>query len=520
MLAFAALAGTLVAACSDDDSNIQNPPPTVDPTVTPTVAFGDEYTAGRNAVTFELAAADADKTAWTIREKTDAVPTAAEVLASGTPTEGASPWTPTASGLEPATAYVLYAAASKGETLSALARLEVATPGYDQMLTVLDSGKNFVSYHVQVAEGRTYRHLVISKSGFDSFLSFQDEKQAVGSVLQIYGADAAGPADYTARDLDLKGNGQPNDIIAGAEYVVLCCTTDAQGVPDGNYQKSDLRLPDPEILSKTVRVEVVERSADGAVIRCTPDGGIRYIFPHILKKTEVEQMLAQGGEAAVKAAVLKEVGKRVFEFTNPQEWMGLEAETDYVFCVLGIDENGDHTPLVRTGFTTLPPPEVVTENLAFTRAFQCIYYGSNGGGHNFYFILSDKPMSPDEYGFYPDELPCNVVNCDLYTAAPAAGDPAIPDGEYVFGEDMAAGTWHSDYTWAMNYSETEYETEFFFSSGKITVERQGANYRVDIALVSEEGLSYTGSYTGPITFDNQSSPSSRPFAKLLRSSLR
>lgn len=521
VLAFAALAGSLVAACSDDDSNVQNPPP-VAPTDRPAAAFGSNYTATRNTISFELASADADKTAWTIRPKTAEAPTAAQVLADGTPTEGISPWTPTASGLEPATAYVLYAAASKGDAVSTLASKEVATTGYDELITLADRGKNFVSYHIEAAGTATYRHFVSSKSGFDSFRSFLDEKAAVSQVLQLYGAEATGAADYTARDLDLKGNGQPNDLIAGEDQVILCCMTDAQGIPNGAYQIVEVRLPDPDMLDKTVRVEVVERKADGADMRCTPDAGIRYIYHHVFYKSEMDAIYAAGGEAAVKDKLLTQISSRAFEFGELQEWLGLEAQTEYVSYAMGIDENGDHTPLVRTEFTTLPPPEVDTENLAFTRSFQGIYYGSNGAGHNFYFILSDQPMSPDGYGgFYPDAFPCNVITCDLYTAAPAAGEPILPDGTYSFGEDMAAGSWHPQYTWASNFSQTEYETDFYFASGTITVERQGANYRIDVALVSEEGKNYTGSYTGPIAFEDQATSSAaRLFGKLLRSPMR
>lgn len=525
VLACAALIGSLAAGCSDSDSEEnQNPPPSpVGPTGQPTVAIGDNCTAALDAVTFEVAMADGDKAAWTIREKTAEAPTAAQVLSEGAVLEGASPWTVTASGLKAQTVYTIYAAASKGEAVSKLASKEVATLGFDELVTLTDKGKNFVSYHIEVPEGTAYKHLVISKSGLDAFSQFVGEKGAVSQLLQIYGWDATGAADHTARDLDLKANGQPNDIIAGVDHVILCCLTDVQGVPNGDYQVVDLRLPDPEILSKTIRIEIVEAKVDGAITRCTPDDGIHYIFEYVFFKSEIDALLAQGGEAAVKAQLLTKYSSRKFEFTEPDEWISLEADTEYVFYAFGVSEEGDHTPLVRKDFTTLPPPEVVTENIAFNRAFQGIYYGASGAGHNFYFILSDQPMTPDEYGgFNPDAFPCNAINCDLYTAAPAAEAPVLPDGTYAFGENTEPGTWHPDYTWAMNYSETEYETEFYFASGTITVAHQGGdNYRIDLALVSEEGKNYTGSYTGPIFFEDRSAaPASRPFRKLLRSGLR
>lgn len=523
VLASAALIGSLAAACSDNDAEDNPPiPGPVGPTGLPTVAIGSDLTVARDAITFEMAAADADKAAWTIREKTVEAPTAAQVLSEGTVLEGASPWTVTASGLKAQTAYTIYAAASKGETLSKLVSVAVTTSGYDAMITLLDKGKNFASYHIEVPEGTAYKHMLVSKNALDSFLSYLDEKQAVGQLLQLYGAAGTDAADYTGRDLDLKANGQPNDIVAGVDHVILCCVTDAQGVPNQNYQVVPVQLPQPDILSKTVRVEVVERKVDGADIRCTPDDGIRYVYQQVFYKSETDALIAQGGEAAVKAKLLTLYNSRTFDFSEPSEWISLEAETEYVVYVLGVDQNGDHTPLVSAVFTTLPPPEVVTEDIAFSLAFQALYNASTGAGANYYFILADQPISPDGYGgFYPDAFPCNVINCDLYAAASPAGDPVLAEGTYVYSENMEAGTWHTDYTWALNYDQTEYETDFYFDSGTFTVTRQGADYRIDVALVSDKGKSYTGSYSGPIRFEDQTQASAfSRFRKLLRSDLR
>lgn len=507
VLAFAALIGAFGAACSDNGSDeppVPTPVPT--PTGTPTAVLSDNYTATQNSVTFEITVADADKAAWMIREKAVEAPTAAQVLADGTKLEGASPYTRTANDLNAGTAYVLYAAASKENVVGAVATLEVTTSApvvYERMLTLTGVGKNAVSYHIEVADAASYRHFAISQTGFDSFRLFLDEKQAALQVLQLYGSVATGSADYTASDLAIKANGQPNDIIAGEEYVLLCCDTDEAGLPNGDYQIVACTLDQPDILDKTVQVEVLSVAYDEASVRCTPDAGVAYIFHHLFLKEEVATLLEQGGEAALKTKLLTNVNSRVFEFDQPREWMYLQPGSDYVACTLGIDADGNHTPLIQTDFATLTPDKVDTENLVFTQSIQAEYYGQSGAGYNFYFILADQTMSRDEYGDWnPDRFPCNSICCDLYSAA---GDGLkLPAGVYSLGENGNPGTWHPEYSWAANFSQTEYRTDFGFEDGTITVSYEGDNYRIVVALTTEEGQSYTGTYVGPIVFTDAS----------------
>lgn len=505
VLAFAALIGAFGAACSDNGSD-EPPVPPPSPIGTPTAVLSDKYTATQNSVTFEITVADADKAAWMIREKTVEAPTAAQVLSDGAKLEGTSPYTRTATGLNAGTAYVLYAAAAKEDVVGAVASLEVTTSApvvYERMLTLTDVGKNTVSYHIEVAGTASYRHFATSKTGFDSFRIFMEEKQAALQVLQLYGSVATGSADYTASDLALKANGQPNDIIAGEEYVLLCCDTDEAGMPNGDYQIVACTLEQPDILDKTVQVEVLSVTYDEASVRCTPDAGIAYIFHHLFLKGDVATLLEQGGEAALKTKLLTNVNSRVFEFAQPREWMYLQPGSDYVACTLGIDADGNHTPLIKTDLATLTPDKVDTENLVFTQSIQAEYYGQSGEGYNFYFILADQTMSRDEYGDWnPDRFPCNSISCDLYSAA--GEGLKLPAGVYSYGANGVPGTWHPDYSWAANFSQTEYRTDFGFEDGTITVSHEGDNYRIVVNLVTEEGQSYTGTYVGPIVFEDAS----------------
>lgn len=488
-------------ACSEKNSA----PPQL-----PSVTFDPSYTSTSNSATFGILPSNADKTAWMIREQTAAKPTAAQVLTDGEPLTGTPPFVVTAMMLKAQTTYTVYAVAALGDKVSELASFNVTTKGYTDMLTLADAGKNYVSYHVEVADGTPYRHLAIQKSAVTSYSAYMDEKQVVQLLLQLYGLTDAGAKDHTIRDLQQSADGRlPFDIIAGMPYVVMVCQTDAAGNLTDNYKLVEVTLPEPDMLSKTVQVELVEAQMTEATFKCTPDAGIRYFYEKILTKAQVDEYLAKGKEALMEQIFWTNTS-RTFEFDKLSEWGSLMPETDYIHYVVGIDDAGDQTELIATPFTTQKEPDINTENIEFSVVVSAMYYGlvedENGNdAYNFYFLISDKPMSPDEYGEpVPDAFPCNAFNCDLYTTAPT-GTAIIPDGTYSFAETYVAGTWHPDYTWAANFSETEYKKQLEFTAGTITVARDGENYRITLALETSEGKAYTGTFNGPLPFQDQSS---------------
>lgn len=483
-------------ACSEKNSA----PPQL-----PSVTFDPSYTSTLNSATFGILPSNADKTAWMIREQTAAKPTAAQVLTDGEPLTGTPPFVVTAELLKAQTTYTVYAAAALGDKVSELASFNVTTKGYTDMLTLIDAGKNYVSYHVEVADGTTYKHMAIQKSAMTAYNAYMDEKQIVQTLLTIYGLTDAGAKDHTIRDLQQSADGRlPFDIIAGLPYVMMVCQTDAAGNLTDNYKLVEVTLPEPDMLSKSVLVELFDVQITEASFVCTPDAGIRYYYEKIFMKSQADDFLAKGGEKALMEQIFMSNTARIFEFGKLSEWGSLMPETDYVHYVVGIDEAGDQTELIATPFTTQKEPDVNTNNIEFSFVFMARYYGLIEDAYNFYFLISDKPMSFDEYGDpYPDAFPCNAFNCDLYATAPT-GALIIPEGTYTFAETGAAGTWHPDYTWAANFSETEYKTELEFTSGTIKVARDGENYRITLALETSEGKAYTGTFTGPITFQDQS----------------
>lgn len=519
-----ALAAFGFAACSDDDEPVPGTQPTVTFATTPPATTA-------SSVTVEATATDADRAAWMIQDRTTEAPTVQTVLADGTSFAVGKAQTITASDLEAGKEYTIYAAAAKGDVVGKIASLEVKTAAqeYTDLLTLGDIGKNFVSYHIEVEEGTTYRHLVILKNTYDSYVvnATTDEQRAqmIGLMLSIYGSVGTGPADYVLRDLDPNPNSfKPYDVLAGMDYVAMACPTDAEGKTfTGTLEAKPLKTLDPELLTQRIGVEIERIGDSDADIRCTPDEGLRYFFEQIIAKAQAEEILAASGEKGLLERIFVSVSQTV-EFGNLSEWTGLQEKTDYIHYTIGVDAEGNRTALIATPFTTIASPKVDLENLTFDRVVTATYYGEvEENLHDFYVLLADQPMQPNEYGVYePDAFPCHAINCEFYSASGAG--QKLPEGVYEISDSFTAGTLDFDYTWAPYFGrDLDDYREFYFVTGTITVTHEGTGYRFVVDMDLEDGSKFTGTYAGDIDFESDGpSPfgmSARP-AKKVTATLR
>ncbi|WP_147638122.1 hypothetical protein [Alistipes sp.] len=498
----------LCASCSDDDTATQQ---------APTVTFGPDRQVTATSITFTVVSAHADIAAYLLVRREAETPTAADVMKDGKPLPGEGTTRVTEENLASGVDYTVYAAARRGDLIGDVVTFgfTTGTSAYDDLLTLTDTGKNFISYHIEVEPETTFRHVALLKKVVENFTdgtqSEQEYAQRIQLLLSIYGMPGTGPLDYTLHDLDLRPNGQPYDVMAGMSYQVMACRTDASGNYVGDYQLIDTRTPDPADNGLTVGIEILDLQATEMTVRYTPDEGLRYIIEQPLPKSMIDGLLAEGG----KDALLEQLfisSPRMTEFTEPSEWTYLDPETEYIHYVIGVDERGDRTALLEKPFTTPEEQEVDvnTENLAFAHAILASYYGMSEDDdgntvHNFYILVADQNMLPDEYGDpYPVAFPCHALNCDFYAATRGGDELTLAEGTYTFSDTSAAGTWSSYDSWAAYFDEQEEMYEFSFGGGTITVAHEGTDYRLTFDLTTEKGKAYTGTYTGPITFEDYS----------------
>lgn len=504
------------ASCSDDTPTPE-PDPDPDPVpVTPTVAFASDYRVEGSSVTFTVLTRNAEKAAYLLSFREGDIPNAAEVLIEGVELTGKDTYTITEKYLAEGRGYIVYAAAVNGTTLSELAKLEfTAGDGNDNLLTLTEAGKNFISYHIEAEQNATYRHVALLKKVVENFTegvqNNEEYAQRIQMLLSIYGMAGTGPVDFTLHDMDLRPTGMHYDVMAGMPYTVMACLTDAAGNYVGDCQLDEIITHDPLDNGLRVTAEIVDLQATELTVRYVPDPGLRYIIEQPLPKSESDRLMAQGGEHALLEELFV-IAPRVTEYDELSEWAYLYPQTDYLLYVVGVDGQGDRTALTGIPFTTPEEEEidVETENLSFDHVIMASYYGpsedENGNAsYNFYVLLATEAMNPDDYGDpFPAAFPCHAINCDFYTEAPAAGNPFIlPDGTYVYAETRAAGTWSPD-SWAAYFDEQEEMYELLPDEGTLTVERTGIDYHIAIDMKTDKGKVYTGTYTGPITFEDRS----------------
>lgn len=497
------------AACSDNDSDETQIPP-------PTVALEAVGEAAPDSFVFRLTPSDADRAVWLVRESSEPAPDASRLLAEGSAVAADKASELTAEALRPATSYTVYAVAAKGETVGRVARLDVttATATPERPIRLGEVGKNAISYHVEMPAEESYLHVCMMKRDVLAFTSMSETDEQIEAayrlILQLYGASGKGPGDYRYEDGQKMPNGPDAKVLAGMEYEVIVCRTDAEMNFLAPCEKAEVTTTEPDRLTQTIAVEIVELKAGEVTFRITPEAGIDNCFETTLPASVAAEIEATGDRALLEYVFGS--GSRVSDFSTPSVWTSLDPESPYIHYVVGVDAAGDQTELFVKEFVTPAPQAIVTENLLFDRLVSAYYYGkvedeSGAEVYNYYLELADCEVAEDpEYGdIYPaDGGAGNVLMCDFYSAT--GGIDALPEGTYSIGNTSAAGTLGYDYTWAAAYDEEGNLTQLSFESGTIVVAREGADYRLTMNFVTEDDRTYTGTYTGPIVFEDVSTP--------------
>lgn len=135
------------------------------------------------------------------------------------------------------------------------------------------------------------------------------------------------------------------------------------------------------------------------------------------------------------------------------------------------------------------------------------YYGdmySNNGEHNWFFIISDTELDEDGY-MLPNG---SYYTLDIYGPVPEdAGNPILPAGEYVLGEEGAT----DEMTFSPDYSGISMTDEFgsyayreTFTEGNLTIAYEGENMVLEAFLTDSQGKTHHVTYNGPAEFIDDS----------------
>lgn len=366
-------------------------------------------------------------------------------------------------------------------------------------ISLSSAGKNTYTYHIEVEEDESYKHLAIPKSVFDNYTNLYEGNEAAATALLfgIYGSDGNGPKDYTVTSPTEKPS---QDVVAGMEYLVMAYRTNDSGEPTMDSEKYTFRTQEPGKADGSIAIEITRMTASEADFSYGVSGDIKIIWNYIMYADDYNALLKSAGEDGVKSRLVT-VGTRMDKFENEAEWANLEASTDYMLLVLGIDSNGDHTEFYKVPFTTSESGEIDTENIVFDRSLIAMCDEEEAGLYSNLFLLANCPMEEDEYGdFYPSETESGILlYCGLLTKAPVDG--RIPEGTYQMTEGMDVDCWSYDNTWGVCYTEAGDILEVLFSSGTVEVSYKGNGYLMKFDFVTEEGKAFTGTFEGLIAFE-------------------
>lgn len=488
--------------CSDDDNKNEIVPPTL------------ALQAGESTITtisFTMIAENAEDMAYLLTKTDAAAPTFDQIFSEGTIKAATENQPVIIENLEVNAKYKVYAAARNGELKSEVVSLETQTGDYTNLVTLLEKGKNYFSYHLKTtAENTPVLHLGVEKNLLDFFLEdLTDEaeiEKTKQELLVAFGYHGTGEKTYTLKD----GEIDPDDnavleVLAGIPYVILAVETDAEGNVTGQTSMVEFITEAPAISPYGITIEVNDITPETAHIICTPDQGITYFYQALFTKEAAEQYIAENGAEGFRAYILNS-GDRCDEGTDDFIWKKLSPDTDYVMYLIGIDANGDQKE-VNKGFHTAKKENPSGYNIIADRALKVLYYT----GGNYYVEFGDCEMTLDATGnYYPtDGGAGNWVIIDCYgDESTDPENPVFSSGTYTFDPNntYAFGTCSEEYTWANSWDADGNLTRINFSSGSITVTQNGTDYQINIQLITTENINFKCTYNGPLSFIAGQSP--------------
>lgn len=479
--------------CSDDDNKNEIYPPSL------TLEAGETT---ETTVSFTMIPKHADEMAYLLVKKEATAPSLDQIFSEGTNYAATENAKVTVKDLERNTKYQVYAASKSGELKSEVASLELQTGDYTQLITLLEKGKNYYSYHIKTTAANTpVLHLGVEKDLLDFFLEDLTDETEIEAmkqdILVNFGYHGAGEKTYTLKDGEIDpDNNATLEVLAGIPQVILAVETDAEGNVTGKTSMIEFTTETPGTAPYNITIEVFEIKPTTARIICTPEQGIIYFYQVLFKKEVADQFIAEKGADAFRAYILNS-GDRCDEGIDDFVWTKLSPDTDYVMYLIGIDANGDQVQVnkeFRTG------KEASGDNIVLDRALKVLYWPGN-----YYVEFGDCEMAIDaDNRFYPaDGGAGNWVVIDCYgSESTDPNHPIFPTGTYTLDPNntFATGTCSQKYTWANSWDAAGTVSSIDFASGSITVTQNGGNYQITMQFVSDEGTNFKCSYNGPLTF--------------------
>lgn len=533
-LATAAVVTAAVYSCDSDDTSAEVPNVSI-----------RKGTATASTVSFTVAPQNALSAAYAVIRKSETVPDAATVLATGEKADAAAPKEYTVSGLEAGTAYLIVAAASNGSVYSAVAKDEMTTaeappvpankptveivPGQATAstltFTVRPSQDVDAAAYVCIKRGETipatatdiYEGGGVALEDLKTPVTVRNLQPQTEYVIAV--AVSAGGMDSdveTAAMTTLKGEEQYDEVIeaTGASIAVYFGNDNHPDRQTGQFALGIDNIPWNEN-GEATGAGSKHQFCFYSELAADPDDAVPAEGTYIFDKSDE-------GDAGT-------IGYNNYSWWTTTVEGGYKGNSGhYLDANMTLTRSGRNYEVVMTGKTdagktfkisysgpiafqnkTVQRPDDLIIDLNRVYGDVGAYNGDTGYAYNYYFQLTDHD---DFLGGNPPIIvgsgPANIVGFDLYAASAPSSlyYLAIPDGTYTLNENNVPGTCDPLYTFCWHWDENGEFTQFTFSSATVALNYSDEDntYTIKLEAVTDVGSKITCNYTGRIQMVNYS----------------
>jgi len=319
----------------------------------PTVTVTENEITGDN-VKFTITATDADECAYifdTAENLGGGIPDAATVLAKGEKVNTFLAAT-IVKEIEPATGYVVYAAAKNAAGFSEVAKCELNVPNLVEV-EVYDITKSSYTFTITTDGDRAFKYTTVPVQYLEQIYEVQeavtdDEKErAAMRYLAWYGLKDSGTKEYTHTDgetyIDYDDGDEHEflrELIAGMEYAVVAVGYGENNQFAGNVIVKKFALAESGTPNGKVTVEL---DGDAGVIsaktKCTPDENVLWYKHILIKKESRDAYIAKNGLEQFHYLVANTDSSEHLTGTDERHYKNLYADTEYVQSLVVVDKD-------------------------------------------------------------------------------------------------------------------------------------------------------------------------------------
>lgn len=446
---FASLGTT---ACSEDATDEEYP-------TAPLVSLAS-VAATKTSLTFSVASEHAREVAWLCVEKSKANEngglTADRIRTWGDRVYGDTPIT--LEDLKPQTDYAIAAVAWKGGLYSTVARIDMTTGALTPALAIRKgtAGETTLTFTADFTNVQTAAYVVIEKTTGATVPSAAEVLKS-GVVIEEEG-------EVTVSNLDPATN-----------YIIAAAAANRGLYTAVQHIEMTTATPAP-----TLELKGGAATESTLSFSATAEYATAIYYMHVKK-----------GETLPQAAQIVTSGTRL-PASGQATISRLQAETTYVIVAVATnaEKRSEVASLEMTTAESTYDASVLDRQVGAGEYTEKV----SGSYCSYYFVLSNA----DE-----GTTPRRELHLDLSYFKSYSTPVKLTTGDYTISDKYGLRYAYGPRTFCIDTESNGQKTQIDFKSGKIKVATSANGYKITTDLVTEEGETFTVTYDGPVSFEQE-----------------